>query len=156
MASLRKFLEKKNYVRVPVVFTATNHIEIRAKLNGQPGRFIVDTGASNTCVSFDKIEYFNLTTKESKVKAAGAGATNMATLISSKNKLEIGSWTKNRLKIVLFDLVHVNEALQAHKALPVDGIIGADVLKKGKAVIDYDKECLYLRIKPPREDLPEE
>ena len=156
MASLKKFLEKKNYVRIPVVFTATNHIEIRAKLNGQPGRFIVDTGASNTCVSFDKIAYFNLTTKESKVKAAGAGATNMATLVSSKNQLEIGSWTKKKLKIVLFDLVHVNEALEAHKALPVDGIIGADILKKGKAVIDYDKECLYLKLKSPAEPKSEQ
>ncbi len=156
MASLKKFLEKKNYVRVPVVFTATNHIEIRAKINGQSGRCIVDTGASNTCVSFDKISYFNLSTKESKVKAAGAGATNMATLVSSKNKLQIGNWKKNKLKIVLFDLVHVNEALQAHKALPVDGIIGADILKKGKAIIDYDKECLYLRLKLPKETDSEE
>ncbi|MDX1314714.1 MAG: retropepsin-like aspartic protease [Eudoraea sp.] len=155
MASLKKFLEKKNYVRIPLVFTATNHFEIRATINGQPGRFIVDTGASNTCVSFDKIEYFNLTTKESKVKAAGAGATNMATLVSSKNKLVIGAWTRNKLKIVLFDLVHVNEALIAHKALPVDGIIGADVLRKGKAVIDYDKECLYLRMKPEKKVSPE-
>ena len=155
MAGLKKFLQKKSYVRIPLVLTATNHFEIRAKINGQPGRFIVDTGASNTCVSFDKIEYFNLTTKESKVKAAGAGATNMATLISSKNKLEIGAWTKNKLKIVLFDLVHVNEALLAHKAPPVDGIIGADVLKKGKAVIDYDKECLYLRHKPEKEMSPD-
>jgi len=155
MASLKKFLEKKNYVRVPLVFTSTNHFEIRAKINGQAGRFIVDTGASNTCVSFDKIAYFNLTTKESKVKAAGAGATNMATLVSSKNKLEIGDWKKNKHKLVLFDLVHVNEALQAHKALPVDGIIGADILKKGKAIIDYDKKCLYLRLKPEKEMSPE-
>ena len=154
MASLKKFLEKKNYVRVPLVFTATNHFELRAKINGQPGRFIVDTGASNTCVSFDKIEYFKLTTKESEVKAAGAGATNMTTLISSKNKLEIGTWTKNKLKLVLFDLVHVNEALLAHKALPVDGIIGADILRKGKAVIDYEKECLYLKIKPQKKESP--
>lgn len=156
MARLKKFLEKKDYVRIPLVFTATNHMEIRAKINGQPGRFIVDTGASNTCVSFDKIAYFNLTTKESKVKAAGAGATNMATLVSSKNHLEIGDWTKKKLKIVLFDLVHVNEALVAHKALPVDGIIGADILKKGKAIIDYDKECLYLKLKPPKEPESEE
>lgn len=155
MASLKKFLEKKNYVRIPLVYTSTNHFELRAKINGQPGRFIVDTGASNTCVSFDKIEYFNLSTKESEVKAAGAGATNMATLVSSKNKLEIGAWTKNKLKLVLFDLVHVNQALLDHKALPVDGIIGADVLRKGKAIIDYDKECLYLRLKPQKEVSPE-
>jgi predicted aspartyl protease len=145
MTSLKKFLKKKSYIEVPLVLTDTNHFEISAKINGVMGRFILDTGASNTCVGFDKIEFFKLTSKESKVKAAGAGATNMETLISTKNKIEIGDWKKKKLKIVLFDLVHVNEALITHKALPVDGIIGADILRRAKAVIDYNKSCVYLK-----------
>ena len=147
MSSLKKFLKKKNYTKVPLMLTATNHFEIVAKLNGITGRFILDTGASNTCVGFDRIEFFDLTSKESKIKAAGAGATNMETLISTKNKIEIGAWKKDKLKVVLFDLIHVNEALTTHKALPVDGIIGADILKKTKAIIDYDKSCVYLKLK---------
>ncbi|WP_425235795.1 retropepsin-like aspartic protease family protein [Ulvibacterium sp.] len=147
MTSLKKFLDKKSYIQVPLVLTDTNHFEISAKINGVVGRFILDTGASNTCVGFDKIEFFKLTSKESKIKAAGAGATNMETLISTKNKIEIGDWKKKKLKIVLFDLVHVNEALITHKALPVDGIIGADILKKAKAIIDYNKSCVYLKRK---------
>jgi len=147
MARLKKFLLKKNYTKVPLVLTATNHFEIAAKINGMTGRFILDTGASNTCIGFDRLEFFNLTSKESKIKAAGAGATNMETLISTKNQIEIGDWKKNKLKIVLFDLVHVNDALTTHKALPVDGIIGADVLKKAKAIIDYNKCCVYLKVK---------
>lgn len=145
MSSLNKFLRKKKYTKIPLVLTETNHFEITAKINGVTGRFILDTGASNTCVGFDKIEFFTLTSKESKIKAAGAGGINMETLISTKNKIKIGGWRKNKLKIVLFDLVHVNEALTAHKALPVDGIIGADILKKARAIIDYDKSCVYLK-----------
>jgi len=145
MTSLKKFLLKKKFVRVPLVLTETNHFEITAKINGISGRFILDTGASNTCVGFDKIEFFNLTSKASKIKAAGAGATNMETLISTKNSINIGTWQKKQLKIVLFDLSHVNEALTAHKALPVDGIIGADILKKAKGIIDYDKKCVYFK-----------
>lgn len=145
MSSLNKFLSKKKYTKIPLVFTETNHFEITAKINGITGRFILDTGASNTCVGFDKIEFFALNSKESKIKAAGAGGTNMETLISTKNKIKIGDWKKNKLKIVLFDLVHVNEALTAHKALPVDGILGADILKKARAIIDYDKSCVYLK-----------
>ena len=147
MASLKKFLRQKKYVKVPLVLTSTNHFEVVAKINGIPGRFILDTGASNTCVGFDKIEMFKLTSEESEIKAAGAGATNMETLIATKNRIKIGDWKKKKLKIVLFDLVHVNTALTAHNALPVDGIIGADVLKKARAVIDYDQGCVYLRVK---------
>lgn len=145
MASLKKFLEEKGYTRIKMKVTKTQHFEVQAKLNGVDGRFIVDTGASNTCVGFDKVKNFKITSEASEILAAGAGATNMKTLISNKNKIKVGNWKKNKLKIVLFDLVHVNEALTAHNVLPVDGIIGADILKKAKAVIDYQKACIYLK-----------
>jgi hypothetical protein len=147
MKSIKKYLEAKKYTQIPLVLTATNHFEVSAKINGISGRFILDTGASNTCIGVDKIEFFQLISETSEIKAAGAGATEMDTLISNKNKVQLGDWKKRKQKIVLFDLVHVNEALTTHKALPVDGIIGADILKKGKAVIDYDKKCLYLKLK---------
>lgn len=145
MSSLKKLLKKKKFSKVPLTFTKTNHFEIEAKINGIQGRFILDTGASNTCVGFDKAEFFNLIPKKSKIKAAGAGATDMDTQISKKNLVEIGKWNNKKQKIVLFDLTHINEALTAHDALAVDGIIGADILKKGKAVIDYKGCCLYLK-----------
>lgn len=145
MPSLKKFLRKKKYVKIPLLLTETNHIAVTARLNGVAGRFILDTGASNTCVGFDKIEFFHLKSKASEIKAAGAGATNMETLVSTKNKIEIGAWKMKKLKIVLFDLVHVNEALRAHEAMPVDGIIGADILREAKAIIDYHKSCVYLK-----------
>lgn len=147
MSFLKKYLKKKGYVSIPLTLTKTNHLEFTAKINGMAGRFILDTGASNTCIGFDKIEYFNLKSKESKIKAAGAGATDMETLTSKKNSIEIGKWHHKKLKIVLFDLVHVNTALITHKAEPVDGIIGADVLSKSKAIIDYKKKLLFLKIK---------
>ncbi|MDB2607105.1 retroviral-like aspartic protease family protein [Zobellia sp.] len=145
MSSLKRFLRKKKYTQIPLKLTRTDHFEISAKINGISGRFILDTGASNTCIGMDKINQFGLISEASEVKAAGAGATDMETLISLKNDIQIGTWKKKKLEIVLFDLVHVNEALTAHNTLPVDGIIGADVLKKAKAVIDYDKYCVYLK-----------
>lgn len=132
---------------MPLVLTGTNHFEISAKINGVSGRFILDTGASNTCTGMDRADFFNMVSEVSEVKAAGAGATEMNTLVSAKNKIQIGDWKKGGQNIVLFDLIHVNKALTSHNSLPVDGIIGGDVLKKGKAVIDYDKECLYLKMK---------
>lgn len=147
MKSLKKFLQKKDYIQVPLVLTETNHFELSAKINGVCGRFILDTGASNTCIGVDKLEFFKMASEESEIKAAGAGAIDMDTLVSAKNHLEIGKWKTKKQKIVVFDLSHVNQALTNHNALPVDGIIGADILKKTKAVIDYNKKRLYLKKK---------
>ncbi|BDW92818.1 hypothetical protein MACH07_16500 [Flagellimonas marinaquae] len=145
MTSLKKFLRSKDYIKIPLTFTQTDHFELTASMNGITGKFILDTGASNTCVGMDKIEFFEMISEATDIKAAGAGATEMETLISSSNKIQIGEWTKKKQKVVVFDLSHVNHALLAHNALPVDGIIGADILKKGKAIIDYNKKCLYLK-----------
>jgi hypothetical protein len=145
LARLKKILSKKNYIAVPFVLSATNHLEVTAKINGVRGRFIIDTGASNTCVGLDKADLFKLVSEASEIKAAGAGASEMDTLVSEVNKVEIGKWKYKKQQIVLFDLVHVNDALTAHQALPVDGIIGSDILKKTKAIIDYNKSKVYLK-----------
>ena len=147
MASLRNFLKDKRYILIPLKRINTNHYEIIATVNGVEGRFILDTGASGTCVGMHKAEKFNLQHKAtaSDVKAAGAGGTGMETLIAKGNHIQIGSWERKRFPIILFDMVHVNTALLEHHANPVDGIIGADILKKGKAIIDYNKNCVYLK-----------
>lgn len=123
----------------------TNHLELAAEINGVKGTFILDTGASNSCVGLDLIERFKLISEESDVKAAGAGATDMETQKSENNTLKIGKWKNDACDLVLFDLMHVNTALKQHDAQEVDGIIGADVLEAGKAFIDYDKKTLYLK-----------
>ena len=89
MASLKKLLKSKDYLKIPLVLTETNHFELVASINGVKGRFILDTGASNTCVGMDKIEFFEMLSEATDIKAAGAGAAEMETLISNKNKIQI-------------------------------------------------------------------
>ncbi|WP_299112442.1 retropepsin-like aspartic protease [uncultured Winogradskyella sp.] len=147
METLQSFLIPKGYSKIKLKLTKTNHFEIKASINGVKGRFILDTGASSSCVGFEAIERFNLRVKDSDVKAVGAGASNMLTQISKSNDLKIGKWKKHKVALILFNLSHVNNGLINHNADPVDGIIGADILKKGKAIIDYEKKYLYLKLK---------
>lgn len=146
METLQDFLLNEGYTKIKLHLTKTNHFEIIARINGKKGLFILDTGASSSCVGFDAIDTFNLKVKDSEIKAVGAGDSNMETQISKRNKVKIGKWKKDRVVLILFNLTHVNEGLVNHNSNPVDGIIGADILKKGKAIIDYDKKYLYLKL----------
>lgn len=145
MPSLRQFLTAKKYHRIKLKTTATKHLEVKAQINGIEGTFILDTGASNSCVGQEDVDYFNLFAEDSDVRAAGAGATNMLTQVSTNNSVQIGGWSKKKIDLVLFSLKHINKALIDHDAEVVHGIIGADILEKGKAVIDYRQKCLYLK-----------
>ena len=145
MKNLHDILKKEKYKKINFKVSKTQHLLIKATINGILGNFILDTGASNSCVGFESIDYFNLTAGKSKTKASGAGATGMFTQLAKNNALQIGRWKTNDFHLVIFDLSHVNEALQQYKAKPVHGIIGADILLEGKAIIDYYNHCLYLK-----------
>jgi predicted aspartyl protease len=145
MKKLQHLLKKEQYKKIKFKVTKTQHLTIKVLINGVRGVFILDTGASSSCVGFEGIEFFKLKATNSKTKAAGAGATGMVTQIARGNQLKIGTWKCPDFNLVIFDLSHVNEALRQHKTKEVHGIIGADVLLEGDALIDYSSKYLYLK-----------
>lgn len=145
MKNLHQILKKEKYKKVKFKLTKTQHLLIKAKINGVWGNFILDTGASNSCIGFDCVALFQVNAQDSKTKASGAGATGMYTQTAFNNNLQLGTWKSTDFDLVIFDLSHVNEALLQYKAKPVHGIIGADVLMKGKAIVDYYNYYLYLQ-----------
>lgn len=145
MEDLQDFLKQKKYKKIKFTVLKTQHLLIKAKINGVRGNFILDTGASSSCVGLEGIEKFQLFAENSEAKAAGAGATGMETQLSKNNTLQLSRWKTATFDLIVFDMSHVNLALQQYKTKPVDGIIGADVLLNGKAIIDYYNHYLYLK-----------
>lgn len=142
---LRKFIEDHGFYRIPLKKLITGHYLFSAHVNGVKGKFILDTGASTSCIGFTESTRFCLISEDSKIKAAGAGAVNMETMFSRKNTFAIKEWKISDMDFVLFDLSHVNEALMQVEENAVHGIIGADFLKHHRAVIDYGRNCFYVK-----------
>ena len=69
----------------------------------------------------------------------------METQVAKKVTIKIGKWKSKNNSIVIFNLTHVNQALINHNSKPIDGIIGSDILKKGKGIIDYETHKIYLK-----------
>ncbi|UQD55777.1 retropepsin-like aspartic protease [Flavobacterium sp. K5-23] len=144
MKNLHDILKKEKYKKIKFKITKTQHLLIKVKINGVKGDFILDTGASNSCIGYESIELFQVNAEVSDTKASGAGATGITTQIATNNDLQIGYWKTNNFNLVIFDLSHVNEALIFHKEKPIHGIIGADILLKSKAIVDYFNYFVYL------------
>ena len=145
MNTLYQFLRSRGYTRVRLLTLPTNHYVVIATLNGTAGRFVLDTGASTTCVSTELATHFHLNPKPSEEKASSASANELDTKVAHHNELMIGSWSSKRRSVVLFDMQAVNHALQKHDIETVDGIIGADILQSVNAIIDYKNDWLYLK-----------
>ena len=145
MRTLYQLLRSKGYTRIRLQTIPTNHYVVVANLNGVEGRFILDTGASTTCVSAELTAHFHLNAKPSEEKASSASANELDTEVAYHNNLKVGSWYSQRRSVVLFDMQAVNHALQKLDIESVDGIIGADILQSTKAVIDFQNDWLYLK-----------
>ena len=143
--TLNNFLKNKGYCSVNLIFLKTKHYLIKAKINGINGEFILDSGASNSCVCITKEYKFKLETKISKISASSATSEISETSISKKNLVSISKY-ENTIDLVTFDMSHINETFNEKEIESVDGIIGADLLKKSKGVLDYKSNKLYLKL----------
>ena len=143
--TLNKFLKESGYIAVKLNFLKTKHYSLEAKINGINGKFILDTGASNSCICTSLENKFKAISKESKEKASSATSQMTHTKISKSNTIQIGNW-KNTINLITFNMNHINKALSEKKVDPIDGIVGADVLKKSRAIIDYKFNKLYLKL----------
>ena len=143
--SLNKFLKESGYFNVKLQFLKTKHYSLEAKINGVNGKFILDTGASNSCICASLENNFKIISKETLEKASSATSEISNAKISKNNTIQIGRW-KNKINLISFNMNHINQALGEKKIDLIDGILGADILKKSKAILDYKSNKLYLKL----------
>ena len=143
--TLNKFLKISGYSSVKLIFLKTKHYLIEAKVNSITGRFILDTGASNSCICTSFEDKFKVISEDSKEKASRANSEMTHTKISKRNVIQIGKWNSNA-SLITFDMNHINNALSQKKIDSIDGIIGADILKKSNSILDYKSNKLFMKL----------
>ena len=77
MKELPAFLKAQKYKGIKFKFLKTQHLLIKVKVNGVAGNFILDTGASNTCIGLESIEKYRLEVRDYESFAASASSTTM-------------------------------------------------------------------------------
>ena len=142
MRNLFKSSAKK--INVPLRFLKSQHLIGAFLLNEKPAAFLIDTGASNSCVDKTRADHFNLEAEGNNLPLQGAGQEKLYAQSSRKSSLYYLDHEIDHLNFMLIDMETINAALAEQEEDNIDGIIGADILHKKKAVIDYDQCCLYL------------
>jgi len=142
--NLSDFLKNKSYFKIKLHTIRSNHFTLISKINKVKGVFILDTGASSSFLDLKLKDKYKLKLETSKIETRGAGPNKLMTLVSKNNSINIGGWACKRFPLALIDFSNINDVFESIEASPVNGIIGADILKKGSAIIDYEKKYLYL------------
>jgi len=143
--SLHSFLLTEGYYPVVLIKSATNHFLLEGKVNGYTINFVLDTGASGSCLDGQRVERLGLTVQISDEKAAGLGISDMEKAEVVIDDLMINIFHKTDYQMGVIDLSHVNTALEKAALKRIDGIIGADFMEEYQAIIDYGSHQMYLK-----------
>ena len=122
----------------------SRHITVVARLAGRPARFIVDTGAGGTILDSDAVTQYKLKLSSASRKGVGVGSVAMRMSYVAKHDLTLFDLDLSNTKLLTLDLSHVNAGLKKAKVAPVVGVLGADVLWRHYAVIDYARGLMLL------------
>ncbi|MDB4113200.1 retroviral-like aspartic protease family protein [Flavobacteriaceae bacterium] len=130
---------------IPLKFTNSKHLICQLFLNGVEGNFLIDTGASNSCLDNTLTTKFSVIQEGDELPLTSAGNEKLNAMGSQKSSLGIASKALASIPFMLIDMETINAALVEQGDEKIDGIIGADFLHKKKASIDYDQSCLVLK-----------
>lgn len=145
---LASYLKKNEYMQIPLQRNKIGHFVINGKVNGKQALFILDTGASATCLDFGsakKLEVNSTPDKDAKSAGYGGDATDVG---MAQTIIELESFKTDSMLTAIIDLTSVNQAYASEVSGHIDGVIGADILQGKNAVIDYATNTLYLKISP--------
>ena len=130
--------------QIKLKLTKTRHLICQSRINGVKAILLIDTGASNSCISHAEKENFNIEENGEPFEASGAGQDKLKAVLGHQCDLILGRHAVGKHAFVLLDMQHINATLVNEKTKPIDGILGGDFLSEKKAVIDYKKMCMFL------------
>ncbi len=145
MTDLSTCLYQAGYQAVAIELTETQHFTVRAIINKKEALFVVDCGASHSCLDRKVAEEMGLHLNDSLDKASGLGSNTMDKSETLIEQFRIEMCYFDNVSFAVLDLTNINEALQVCGQSPIDGIIGNDILLKSNAVIDFKRALLYIK-----------
>jgi hypothetical protein len=125
------------------------HLLVEVVIFNQRFNAVLDTGASKTV--FDKTIIEQYANQEhillSEHLSTGLGTNTMESYTLLLSELKIGNLILTDYQVAILDLSSINRAYEMLDLEPILGVIGGDLLKKHKAVINYEEAMLSLSLK---------
>jgi hypothetical protein len=139
-------MKNKKYTEIAIRLNVIGHLEVDIAIDDIAARFLVDTGASNTVVDIGFAKDNLLEFAEIDMQGGGVGTSEMVLYHKQIKLFKINDFEIKSFDLYATDFQHVKDSL-AKKGIKetCNGVIGADILIKYKAKINYKKKRLYLK-----------
>lgn len=122
------------------------HVMVKGMIHGKEASFLIDTGASRSVFDPNTISTFidDLEFEKKEGMTAGVGSSDLESATFWIDIFSIGELEIADYEAVALDLENIHE-MYGKLGLPrIDGIIGGDLLKRYKAIVNYKSKKLRL------------
>ena len=124
------------------------HVMVKGMIHGKEANFLIDTGASRSVFDPNTISTFidDLEFEKKEGITAGVGSSDLESSTFYIDVFSLGDLEIKDYEAVALDLENIHEMYGKLRLPRIDGIIGGDVLKRHKAVINY--KAKKMRVTP--------
>ena len=140
----------RRYIEIPLQLLDIEgegfHIMVKGTIHGKEASFLIDTGASRSVFDPKTISSFieNIEFEKKEGMTAGVGSSDLESATFRIDVFSLGGMEIFDYEAVALDLENIHE-MYGKLGLPhIDGILGGDLLKRHKAVINYRNKKLRL------------
>ena len=140
----------RRYIEVPLQLLDIEgegfHIMVKGLIHGKEANFLIDTGASRSVFDPKTISSFieNIEFEKKEGLTAGVGSSDLESATFKIDVFSIGELEIHDYEAVALDLENIHE-MYGKLGLPhIDGIIGGDLLRRYRAVINYKLKKIRL------------
>ena len=119
---------------------------VRGTIHGKEANFLIDTGASRSVFDPKTIATFidDIQFEKKEGMTAGVGSSDLESSTFVIDTVSLGDLEIHDYEAVALDLENIHEMYDKLGLPRIDGIIGGDLLKRHKAVINYKAKKLRL------------
>ncbi len=119
---------------------------VKGMIHGKEANFLIDTGASRSVFDPNTISTFidDLEFEKKEGMTAGVGSSDLESATFRIDAFSIGGLEIADYEAVALDLENIHEMYEKLGLPRIDGIIGGDLLKRYKAIVNYKSKKLRL------------
>ncbi len=122
-----------------------NHLLVRARVNGNPATFLVDTGSDVSLLRADRAQRLGAHAAEKNFRTAGK--VFAAAMVAD---FQIGQVHFGAVRFALNEPGEAGGASRGEVGVDIDGLLGLDLLKSRVAVINCHTRQLFFRTETAR------
>jgi len=138
-------IDYRGYRAVPMHVSQGFNLYVNGSLNGRKAKLMVDTGAFATLLNTGFVRRMKIPLRDTPYRSSGVNLGHRGVQVATISRFSVGSMDmrSNDVGVMNMDgLIH-DGLLDATP--PVAGLLGAEILRRYHAIIDFGTNTLYLK-----------